>query len=305
MNAMTSVAVLGPGGVGGFLAAALHRAGEDVVVVARESTAERICARGIELSSAVLGDFTATPSATAALRSPADVLLVASKATALGPALRRIDVEPGLVVPMLNGLDHMSRLRERFGAARVAAGTIRIESDRREPGVVVQSSPSVRVELASDQPELRSALESLAKVLSAAGVPALVGASEAQILWSKLVRLTALACTTSASGRPIGFIRTDPRWREAMLGCIREATAVANADGAVLDPSEPLRELETAHAELGSSMQRDIAAGREPELDAIAGSVLRAGRRHGIECPTIRRLADEIAARTGIAPPAV
>jgi ketopantoate reductase len=48
-------------------------------------------------------------------------------------------------------------------------------------------------------------------------------------------------------------------------------------------------------------MQRDIAAGREPELDAIAGSVLRAGRRHGIECPTIERLSDEIARRAGIA----
>jgi 2-dehydropantoate 2-reductase len=50
-------------------------------------------------------------------------------------------------------------------------------------------------------------------------------------------------------------------------------------------------------------MQRDIAAGREPELDAIPGAVLRAGRRHGIECPTIARLAVEIAGRARISPP--
>ena len=48
---------------------------------------------------------------------------------------------------------------------------------------------------------------------------------------------------------------------------------------------------------LGSSMQRDIAAGREPELDAIAGAVLRAADRHGLECPTIERLASEIESR--------
>ena len=48
-------------------------------------------------------------------------------------------------------------------------------------------------------------------------------------------------------------------------------------------------------------MQRDIAAGREPELDAIAGAVLRAGRSHGIECPTIERLSLAIAARAGLA----
>jgi 2-dehydropantoate 2-reductase len=58
-----------------------------------------------------------------------------------------------------------------------------------------------------------------------------------------------------------------------------------------------MEELSSAHATLGSSMQRDIAAGRAPELDAIPGSVLRAGARHGIECPTIERLVAMIEAR--------
>ena len=80
---------------------------------------------------------------------------------------------------------------------------------------------------------------------------------------------------------------------------------MARAEGARIDPSSLLAELEDAHAELGSSMQRDIAAGREPELDAIAGAVLRAGARHGIECPTIARLSEQIARRAGVAPPRV
>jgi 2-dehydropantoate 2-reductase len=50
-------------------------------------------------------------------------------------------------------------------------------------------------------------------------------------------------------------------------------------------------------------MQRDIAAGREPELDAIPGSVLRAADRHGLECPTIERLVGLIAARAGMPSP--
>jgi 2-dehydropantoate 2-reductase len=300
---MTRIAVLGPGGVGGFLAAALSHAGEDVTVVGREPTVEGIAAGGIHLTSVLLGEFTAQPATTAELGDPVDVLFVATKATSLDSALARIRSEPALVVPLLNGLDHMQRLREHF--ATVAAGTIRIEADRREPGVIVQTSPAVRVELASDDPGMRPALVGLAGTLEAAGVPALIGPGEAHILWSKLVRLTALACTTSASDQPIGFIRTDPEWRRTLETCVQEAAAVANADGAQLDPAGPLGELEAAHAELGSSMRRDIAAGREPELDAIAGSVLRAGGRHGIECPTIERLSAEIAARAGIARPLV
>ena len=300
---MAQIAVLGPGGVGGFLAAALAHAGEDVTVVGREPTVGRIRDGGLQLTSALLGEFTARPAATADLSDTVDVLFVATKATGLDAALSRIRSEPALVVPLLNGLDHMRRLRERF--ATVAAGTIRIESDRRKPGVILQTSPGVRVELASDDPGMRAALERLAGTLEAAGVPALIGPGEAQILWSKLVRLTALACTTSASDQPIGFIRTNPQWRRTLEACVQEAAAVANADGAQLDPAGPLGELEAAHAELGSSMRRDIAAGREPELDAIAGSVLRAGRRHGIDCPTIARLSAEIAARAGIPPPNV
>ena len=300
---MSRVSILGPGGVGGFLAAALARAGADPLVVAREPTARRIERDGIEVRSVRLGDFEARPHAVPALDEPVEVLLVATKSTGLRAGLERIRAEPALVVPVLNGLDHMSVLRERFGRDPVAAGTIRIESDQPAPGLIVQTSPFLRVDLASDDPALREPLARLAARLETAEVPAEIGPSEAQILWSKLVRLNALACTTSAIDRPIGFIRADPEWRAALVGCIEEAAAVANSDGAKIDPAARLAELDEAHPELGSSMQRDIAAGREPELDAIPGSVLRAGGRHGIECPTIARLVSRIAERAGIGPP--
>jgi 2-dehydropantoate 2-reductase len=294
---VVAIALLGPGGVGGFIGAALARAGDDVAIVARESTAELIEESGVSVSSLRLGEFVAHPHATPALTQPVEVLVVAIKATSLDAALERIEAPPELVVPLLNGLDHMARLRERFGPGRVAAGSIRIEADRPAPGRIVQTSPFLRVDLAADDPALAPALHRLAERLIAAEIPVEIGPSEAQILWSKLVRLNALACTTSASDRPIGFIRTDPQWRAALEQCIFEAAAVANADGAQIEPRAPLAELDEAHPELGSSMQRDIAAGREPELDAIPGAVLRAAGRHGLECPTVARLSAQIADR--------
>jgi 2-dehydropantoate 2-reductase len=128
--------------------------------------------------------------------------------------------------------------------------------------------------------------------------------SEAGVLWGKLVRLNALACTTSAADLPLGEIRADPEWRAALEGCIREAAAVAAAEGADVPVDNVVGELEDAHAELRSSMQRDIAAGREPELDQIPGAVLRAAARHGLACPTIAALTLRIAERAGIDPPA-
>jgi 2-dehydropantoate 2-reductase len=286
------------------VAGALARAGEAVQVVARPSTAEEIARAGIRVESLRLGNFSVHPRASPGLDDPVDLLLIATKATGLRPALERVTAQPAMVVPLLNGLDHMAVLRERFGAGRVAAGTIRIESDRPAPGRIVQTSPFLRVDLAADEPDAAAHLDPVADMLRAAGIPADIGPSEAQILWSKLVRLNALACTTSASDRHIGFIRSDPEWRARLVACIEESAAVANADGAHIDAPAWLRELDEAHPALGSSMQRDIAAGREPELDAIAGSVLRAAARHGLECPTVSRLTMVIAARAGISAPA-
>jgi 2-dehydropantoate 2-reductase len=299
-----AIAILGPGAVGGFLAAALTRVGEPVVVVAREPTAELLAADGIEVDSVVLGSFHARPDVANTLADPTELLIVATKATTLMPALERIVTEPRLVLPLLNGLEHMAVLRRHFEPDRVAAGTIRIESSSPRPGRITQTSPSVRVELATDEPCTRPSLEPVAQVFERAGIPARIDEGEARILWSKLVRLVTLACTTAASDRTIGFIRSDPQWRATLQACIEEAAAVANADGGDVDPAATLAELEEAHPGLGSSMQRDLAAGRTPELDAIAGAVLRAGRRHGIECPTIARLSRQIAGRAGLEPPA-
>lgn len=300
---MATTAILGPGGVGGFLAAALHRAGQEVIVVARAATARELTEQGIEVRSVRLGDFSAHPRAVGRLEEPVDFLVVATKALGLPEALDRIQAPARLVAPLLNGLEHMDVLRQRFAAEAVAAGTIRIESDRPRTGRVVQTSPFLRVDLASRYPQAQPALSELAELLEAADVPARVEPSEKQILWSKLVRLNALACTTSAADRPVGFIRAEPKWRQALVGCLEEGATVANADGASIDPAARLAELDDAHPELGSSMQRDIAAGREPELEAIPGAVLRAGRRHGVECPTIARLAAVVARRAGLPPP--
>jgi 2-dehydropantoate 2-reductase len=274
-------AVLGPGGVGGFIAAALAHADMPVTVVAR-------AADGIDVESVRLGSFHAAPAAVPRATFGADdTLIVTTKANGLKAALERVEGTPRLVIPLLNGLDHVSLLRERFGTQAVPAASIRIVSDRPAPGRIVQTSPFLRIDVAPPS----AAAERFAATLTAAGVPVHVWGSEPDVLWGKLVRLNALACTTTAFDLPLGPIRDDPEMRAQLRACVDEAAAVARAEGAGADPERTMAEIDDAHPELTTSMQRDVAAGRDSELDAIAGSVLRAAARHGIACPTIERLA--------------
>ena len=308
-----TIAVLGPGGVGGLVAGVLARAGTDVVLVARATTAETIVERGLAVRSVMFGDFNARVRACARLQpnESIDVLIVATKAAGLDSALERIEVEPGLVLPLLNGLDHLQVLRDRFEPDTVLASTIRVESDRPEPGVIVHTSRFLLIDMATHSPAALPRMQALAQTLEQAGIPVRVTLpvserSEAQVMWSKLVRLNALACTTSAYDVLLGEIRSTPELRADLVATIEEACAVGRAEGAEdVDPRTALAELERAHDTLGSSMQRDIAAGRPPELDAIPGAILRAAARHDLRCPTIERLIVMIAARAGTPAPAV
>jgi 2-dehydropantoate 2-reductase len=296
------ITVLGPGAIGGLLAALLKRAGNGVRVLARPSTARLIEDRGLTVHSVAFGKFTVRPRALTELDSDYDVLIVATKSSGLEAAIARVKSTPSLVLPLLNGIEHMPVLRARFGE-HVIAGTITVESDQPAPGVIVHCSRIPRIHITSPLPTQRVAVGSLAARLNRAGIDTAISGSEPEVLWTKLVRLNALACTTSASGRLLGAIRDDPNWRARLKRAVVETAAVARAEGAAVDPSLALDDLAGFEPSLGSSMARDVAAGRKCELDAIAGAVLRAARRHGIAVPTIEALVAEIAKRAGITPP--
>lgn len=288
-----TVAVLGPGGVGGLLAALLSRAGHRVICLAGETTAKTLREDGIRVRSGRFGDFTAEVAAGTELREPVDLCVVAVKHTSLEAALERVPAAvlgpDALVLPLLNGVEHPEALRRRYGAERVAAGVIRVESTRVAPGVIEHGSPFADIDLAG---RTARPLTEVAAVLEAAGLRARVAESETAILWAKLAFLAPFALLTTRYGTGAGPVRSEHR--EELLALIDETTAVGRAEGAPLDAARSLAMFDACPADMKSSMQRDAEAGRALELDAIGGAVLRAAGRHGIAVPTAARLVSEV-----------
>jgi 2-dehydropantoate 2-reductase len=286
-------AVLGAGGVGAFVGAALARTGRDVLLLMREESLARY-GGVVHVESALLGDFEADVPATATLERRVDVLWVTTKATHLHDALERIPdgaAANATVVPLLNGLDHVELLRRRFGSTAVVPASIAIESERVEPGRVRQLSPFA---IAVVSPGSHS--EQLRSELAEAGLAASIGESEASVLWGKLALLAPLALPTTLRGSDLGAVMADPVWRERVHGCVREVVAVAGADGVQLDAEVIIAWIETVPADFRSSMQKDREAGRPTEIEAIGGSVLRAAARHGLDAPATQALVDGIRA---------
>lgn len=282
-------AILGAGAIGGLLSTALASIGEDVIIVVKP---ERVALYPEQLTlQRPSGTITAPARAVSTLKQRVDVLWIATKAFQLEPALRTIDSVPGMVIPLLNGVDHMEILRARFGNGRVVPGTIAIEAERLEPGVFVQRGATVRLNLGS---ATQAVLGPICAKLSDLGFQCQFMANEQTLLWSKLCFLGPFALVTSASGKNKGDVLADAHWRGKLDAAVDEACAVGKALGADVDPGRIRSLFDNAPSSMRSSMQKDVEAGRPLELDAIGGAIVRGGERKGIDVPATRWLMSQI-----------
>ena len=292
-------AILGAGGVGGLIAGALARAGVDVLLLLRPETLARYPGR-LRVESVVLGDFAVDISTASTLDRAVDVLWVTPKATQLDGALELVPserVDGAVVVPLLNGIDHVALLRDRYEL--VLAGAIRVESERVEPGLVRQKSPFAYVAFAPGPRQ-----DEIAEELRAAGLEVAFAADEPTLLWEKLAFLAPLALATTAHSGSVGAVQADEDWNLRLVGCHEEAVAVSLAEGASLDAQKLRRQfLGFSGGEMRTSMQKDHDAGRPLELDAIGGPIVRGGRRHGIPTPATDELVRLVEARLSSAAP--
>ncbi|KUO04074.1 ketopantoate reductase family protein [Streptomyces caeruleatus] len=294
-NDPLTVAVLGPGGIGGLLAALLSRAGHRVVCLGGDETAEALRTNGIQVRSARFGDFTAQVEADTELREPVDACLIAVKATALDAALTRVPPtalgDDALIVPFLNGVEHPAALRARYRPERVAPAVIRAESTRVAPGQIEHASPFAEIDLTGDTVP-RDRLDALAHALDTAGPSTRVLPDETAALWAKMSFLAPFALLTTRHALPLGDVRT--HHREQLTSLVEETAAVSRACGGPADPTQALARYDAFPPGMKSSMQRDAEAGRPLELDAIGGALLRAAEHHGIPAPVTTGLVREL-----------
>lgn len=285
-------AILGTGAIGGLIGTALASLGEDVIVIVRLQQLPDYPSRlSLERPAGVI---TAPAHAVAALSEPVDVLWIATKTFQLESALKSVEAIPRMIIPLLNGVDHVATLRAQFGADHVVPGTIAIEAERAAPGVFIQRAPTVRLNLSS---AAEPTLGPIVKKLADLGFVAQFIANEQTLLWGKLCFLGPFALATSASGKTMGEILTDPTWKQRLFDSVEEACAVGRALGAEVDAAKIESMMQNAPPTMRSSMQKDVAAGRPPELDAIGGAIVRGGEQQGINVSTTRSLMAEISAK--------
>lgn len=289
-------AILGAGGVGGLIGACLAHAGNSVMLVVRPEVLDQY-PRQLRLESP-FGKFAVPVSLTTEV-PPADVLWITVKATQLDAALSAVTNPHAVkaVVPLLNGIDHVALLRSKFPTQRVIPATIAVETERVSPGHIVHRSPFARLNvLSAGRDLLGSAVDQLQQI----GFTCQYIDDEPTLLWGKLVFLAPFALATTAADKTLGEILSDHEARAQAEACVSEACAVGFAEGASVDAAKVVAGVIGMPGNMRSSMQKDVEQCKAPELDAIAGPILRGAHRHGIDVPATRSLVAAVERRAGI-----
>ena len=167
---------------------------------ARASWPEDLYSERLSVQSESLGNFEAPVRVADWLDEHFDVVWIAVKA---GARIGTCTIAPevlvdGVLVPLLSGVDHVRRLRDRYGAERVLPGTISVEAERAGPGRVRHLSEFADVQLAPNL-ATRERTETLCEELRDAGMGCEVQDDETTMLWSKLCFLAPFALATTAS----------------------------------------------------------------------------------------------------------
>ena len=290
---------MGPGAIGGFVAARLAEEGWPVAVVARGETLRILRERPLRLTDGddervVRLDAVESPGEA----GPVQLALVCVKsydtegaARALSPALA-----PGAVVLSLqNGVTNPAAIARECPAATVAGVAVYLGCQRPAADHVIRrpsrdpSTGRLRDLLAGggDGP----AGVALGAVGAAIGVP-VRREDPARAQWTKLVANVSLNTVTALGRARVGAVFADPRAVDLMLALGRETVAVARAAGVGVAPDAAEAYLADARRRLpptgGSSTLFDLEAGRRLEREALVGAVVAEGERLGVPVPISR-----------------
>lgn len=287
------IAVLGAGAMGALFGGYLSQHNQVTLVDLNEALVEKINADGVDVREPDGSHAVYHPAAVTSVPAgsePVDLVVIFIKAMFSAGALEthRALIGPDTYLMTLqNGSGHEETLLKFVDRAHVILGTTQHNSAVGELGTV-RHGGSGPTHLGCIEGSA-ARLQPIADTFTACGLEADCSDNVQRMIWEKMFTNVSASALTAALQVPLGFIASNPDAWALCERLIREAVAVANADGMGFDVTEKIAEVravcENSPAGI-TSICADIRAGRRTEVDTISGSVVRFGRRNGTPVPT-------------------
>ncbi len=292
------ILVVGAGAIGGYFGGRLAEAGVDVTFLVRPRRATELAEAGLVIKSPH-GDLTLqNPKAVqaSALAESYDVVLLSCKAFDLEDAIRSFAPAVGpqtAIIPLLNGMAHLDRLDQAFGAERVLGGQCAIAVTLNAERHILQLAPLQALTFGERAGGSSDRVRAIAEIFARGNFGAQPSETILQDMWEKWVFLATLAGVTSTMRAAVGPILSAPGGADFMLGTFDESVAVAAAAGHAPRDAHVARVRGMLTAEgstLTASMFRDIKVGAPIEADQIIGDLIERGDAAKTPVPRLRMI---------------
>ena len=292
------IAIVGAGGVGGYLAALLSGQGNELALVDTGEHLRALQDEGVRIRSRARGELHARVPATddPATIGAVDLVLFCVKTydnAAAIPAMRPLVGPATSILTVQNGIGNVEQLAAAYGPAAVLGGAMVGGGTRVAPGLIEHVLPieSETIELGALERESARRAAAACAALEPTGLALRMVDDIQQTLWTKLLGMASLATVGCLTRVGTADWRGHPETRALYATLVREAAAVGRAEGIDLDDqtveavlAQPDR-LGPAHR---TSMHADLERGERLEVEAIHGEVVRRAERRGIPDPVFR-----------------
>ena len=288
------IAIMGPGGVGGYFGARLATAGNDVTFVARGAHLEAMKANGLRLDSDI-GNALLKPVkvvSDAAEIAAADAVIFAVKmrdTETAAESLRPLVAKGAAVFTFQNGVESAARIGRIVGAGNVVEGAARIASNIPEPGVIKQIGKFAMLEFGERGGKPSARTSALHAACVAAGIDARLSDNISRTLWLKFAMLAPVAAMTALTRGPLGPVRSTPESYALLKSAVEETVKVGIALKTGLEPDDAvktIKQIDGLPNAMMASMCHDLLAGKPIEVRGLSGAVARLGQETGVPVPT-------------------
>ena len=300
------IAVVGAGAVGGWIAARLALAGNQVSAIARGDTLRAIASDGLRVTEngkSRRADVAAVADATDP--GPQNLVVIAVKAPALAQVAATLAPLIGpetLILPMLNGVPWWftdEPLRSVDPDGRIAAalplgqvvGCVVHASCRRSAPNAVEVVHAEKLILGEPGGEASERISRLCALFEGAGIRCDSSDSVRRAIWYKLWGNATINPLSALTRSTADGLLGDDSIRAFMAEAMDELAAVGAAIGCPIEESAEDRMAVTARlGAFKSSMLQDVEAGRLIELEALLGAPREIARGAGVETPQLNRI---------------
>ena len=288
--------VLGAGSLGSYFGGMLLQGGADISFLVRPKRAAELAEQGlvIKLPDGHIRQRVRTLLA-GQIDGRYDVVFLACKTYDLESAIEAVAPalgEDSAILPVLNGIGHITTLADRFGRDRVLGGLTNVAAARSPEGEVIRLPGTLGTTIFGELTGTRTArCADIQHAFAAGGVPTEISDSIIAEMWVKLFGFATVAAIATLTRARAGEIATAPASRGFVNSLIEECARITTAEG-YPPPTAMKDNIRELFAQLGSiyspSILRDLEQGRPTEGEDTIGELVCRADRRGMKVPLLQ-----------------